>query len=314
MPARPIPVFFVYRRGSVYRGSTLMRAIQLCQIMQRHGSARFDYSLKPIGNQHFDWLRMAWVRRQPKGAVFILVKDAVMRLHQEALFALQERAGLVAMDHIDRGLDRMPEAGIDLHIASSIAQQRDIEARLESLGQESGRCGLLLHQADIRLADGVKIPTDRFAPAYFGHPANAAFADRLRDRVTIVDAGESADMDKNIAAFATANFHYAVRPPEQTVYPHVFKPLTKAVTAAACGAPVMVNRTAPDAEALLGADYPYLLDDVTAEGALSMLDRVASDFGGPVWADALETMHTLANRVSPAQTARTLETLMEAAL
>jgi len=94
----------------------------------------------------------------------------------------------------------------------------------------------------------------------------------------------------------------------------VFKPLTKAVTAAACGAPVLVNRAAHDAEALLGQDYPYLVDLVTTETVLALLDRVQSGFGSVEWRHALETMHALRARLAPPQTARTFESILEALL
>jgi hypothetical protein len=313
--AATVNVFFVYRRSSVRFGSTQMRCFQLCEILKRHGSGRFAFDTMMIRNLSVEPARQLWARTRPYGAIYIFVKDAIERLSAAALERLHVRAAAIVHDPIDRKLSLTPRRHVDLHIAASFAQQEALVRQFAATGDAQARVGLLLHQPDLRLHDfGEALPRDRLRPAYFGDPANAFLPPRLAPRIPVVDVGMTRSMGDHIARFATANLHYAVRPQEQVTSNDVIKPLTKAVTAARCGVPVMVNRTAPDAEALLGADYPYLIDEIEEDAVLSALDRAVRDFAGPTWQSALDRMHALALRVSPAQTARDLEDLLESLL
>lgn len=307
---RPVPVHFIHTRSSARLGSTQMRCFQLCEIMQRHGSGRFTYHTMRVPNFGIAGLDHAWAATRPKGAVFIFVKDAIDRLSPAARALLHRRAAAIVHDPIDRQLRKTPLSDVDLHLASSVSQHHALEARLAG----RARTGLLLHQPDLRLPDAPDLPTDRLRPAYFGDPANMFLTAEIAEQVAIIDVGLAADMASRLPLFAQANLHYAVRPEDQILDQDVIKPLTKAVIAARCGAPVMVNRSAPDAVDLLGADYPYLIDSTTAETVLAMLDRARADFSGPRWRIALDRMRGLASRVRPAQTARDLEHLLEAAL
>lgn len=310
MPRRPQPVFFVYTRSSLRLGSTQMRCVQLCQIMRRHGSGAFDYHEMRVPNFAVAGLAALWAATRPRDAAYIFVKDAIDRLPPSALSLLHRRAGAVLHDPIDRPIRTTPMAHVDLHVASSLTQERALRVHLGG----TAATGLLLHQPDLRLPENPALPTDLLHPAYFGDPVNAVLTDAIAQRVAVIDVGLASGMEAGLARFAQANLHYAVRPADQIIDGDVIKPLTKAVMAARCGAPIMVNRAAPDAEALLGADFPYLVDTTDPAQILAMLDRAAYDFGGPNWKEATERMRALASRVHPAQTAKDLEHLLEAAL
>jgi hypothetical protein len=267
--------------------------------------------MKPIANQRLDLMRTLWAQRQPRNAVYIFIKHAVDRLHSEARLLLQKRAACVIHDHIDRSLDRIVTEGIDLHLASSIAQEAALRDRLNKSNAIPARTGLLLHQADIRLANLRERPLGALRAAYFGSPKNAFLPEPVAARIKVVNVELGSSMTANLGAFGLANLHYAIRPDEQTTHRAVFKPLTKAVTAAACGAPVLINRAACDAEALLGQDYPYLVNTVTTESVLALMDRVQTGYGGSEWLNALDRMHTLRERLLPSQVAKNFETMME---
>jgi len=213
-------------------------------------------------------------------------------------------------DPIDRPIHATPLAHVDLHIASSLAQERALAACLAG----RSRTGLLLHQPDLRLPENPVTPSDRLRAAYFGDPVNAVLTEDIAARISVIDVGLAADMLARLPLFAEANMHYAVRPVPQISGTDVIKPLTKAMIAARCGVPVMINRDAHDAEALLGRDYPYLVDRPDPEQVLKTLDRAAGDFGGQSWTDAIDRMRALASRVHPAQTAKDLEQLLEVAI
>ena len=311
MAQSQVSVFFVYKRSSRYLGSTMMRGFQLCEILKQHGSGRFEYAMKPIPTMRFGAMRSLWARRQPPGSVFVFVKDAIDRLDEGALGILHARAAAVLHDPIDRSIEDTPLRHVDLHLATSCVQHEALTLHLAGAGATSG---LLLHQPDTRLFGFLDLPSDKLHPAYFGNPINAFLPGPVVERVPLVDVGMTEGMDASWRSFATANFHYGVRPAEQVGHQTVFKPLTKATTAAVCGAPIMVNRTAHDAEALLGADYPYFVDQIDTEGVLAVLDRAASGFGGAEWTFAIDKMRVLAARVSPREMARTFERLLEAVL
>lgn len=312
MSGKPTRVFFVHSRSSTRLGSTQMRCFQLCEIMRRHGSGRFVFDTMLIPSLAMASWREIWALTRPKGAIFIFVKDAIDRLHPAALERLARRAGAILHDPIDRPLSATPRAFVGVHLASSLAQ---FTALTETLSDaRMGRVEVLLHQPDLRLPDTPALPMDRLRPVYFGDPANAFLPETITGHVPVVDVSLAKGMEDKIGLFASANFHYAVRPEDQTRSVDIFKPLTKAVLAARCGAPVMVNRHAHDAEALLGADYPYLVDKTDPTMVLDTLRQAQSDFGGPAWMRAKDVMRALAARVSPTQTARDLEHILERAL
>lgn len=68
------------------------------------------------------------------------------------------------------------------------------------------------------------------------------------------------------------------------------KPFLKGFVAARCGATVVVTRDDMNAAYYLGDDYPFYAAS-TAFADLEMAwERAASEFGGPVWAEAIEIM------------------------
>ncbi len=155
---------------------------------------------------------------------------------------------------------------------------------------------------------------DRLHPTYFGDPANAYLPDPIARRIPVVNVALARNMEDSLNAFTTANFHYAVRPTDQAASTDIIKPLTKAVIAARCGAPIMVNRSAHDAETLLGYDYPYLVEHADPDSVATILDRAQSGFGGSEWKAAQDRLRALETRVGPVQTARNLEHILEKSL
>ena len=290
-----------------------MRCFQLCEIMRRYGSDKFHYETMPIPNLRHDILRGAWAATRPKEAFYIFVKDAIDRLDETALERLHERASAVLHDPIDRKLTLTPRHFVDVHIASSYTQKLILEKLINSENL-TGRIDLLLHQADIRLQKNMTLPEKEFTPAYFGDPNNGFLPDQVRNRISIYNVALTKGMQKNIQHFTDANFHYAVRPHIQTHNSDVIKPLTKAIIAARCGAPVLVNRAAHDAEMLLGPNYPYFVDRTDEASVLCILDQAKDDFQGPRWKAALDAMQALEMRVNPVQTALELEQILERSL
>ncbi|NKX44726.1 hypothetical protein [Roseicyclus persicicus] len=261
----------------------------------------------PLRNLVLEAMRVAWVRTRPRAAIFVFIKDSIDRLSPAALSTLHDRSLAILHDPIDRPISATPRAHVDLHIASSQAQAKALTALLRAWGRTSAKVGLVLHQPDLRLSAATPPPRDRLRAAYFGNPDNAHLPGDLADRVAVHDVGFSDGMARNLQLFGTANFHFAVRPEAQARSDDVIKPLTKAVTAAVCGAPILINRHSHDAEDLLGHDYPYLVNRGDADTISGMLDDAASGFGGPTWREAEDRMRQLRARTTPERTAADFE-------
>ncbi|MEO1272402.1 MAG: hypothetical protein AAFX99_30255, partial [Myxococcota bacterium] len=116
---------------------------------------RYDFALQAVPNLQKLGLEVPWIAVQPRGTVFILVKDAVDRFSSEGLLRLQARAAGIALDYIDRHLHIMPPQGVDLHISASISGETAMRARMAEVAgtdqQLAGETAQLLHGVDHRL-------------------------------------------------------------------------------------------------------------------------------------------------------------------
>jgi hypothetical protein len=90
----------------------------------------------------------------------------------------------------------------------------------------------------------------------------------------------------------------------------IFKPLTKAANAAACGANIIINRDAHDAVDLLGTDYPYLVDAGDDDNIVKVFEHAREGVDGPNWVKARSAMDDLAAQLSPESTARQLRLIL----
>jgi len=280
----------------------------MCQICTKFGGGRYRYEMLPLANLRFDWLRSMWSRRQPRDAIFIFIKHAIDRLSNDAMAELADRARGIIVDPVDRSLAAMPHKHIDIVLACSIAQHAALS---ETWPAQGPKVELLLHQADLRLYGLTAPPMDVFRPAYFGNPLNLSLPAPLSKEIPSIDVGLSGGMTAALPLFRQYNFHYGVRPQIQVGSDQVFKPLTKAITAAVLGAPIMINRDAHDAIALLGADYPYLVDSTGDADVIRMFEKAQTGFKGSEWALALDKMRSLGSRLSPARVAEDLEHILE---
>lgn len=311
MAKAPIEVFFVYRQSSKQLGSTLMRCFQLCQIAHAHIGPDFVFRTRPIMNLRHPYFNRAWVDLQPKDAIFIFTKDAVSRLDQDALMRLQQKSRAICVDYIDRNMAQVSRLGVDLHIASSMAQLDYLTENANGPRIPTAQVPLLLHHADLRLhkLDITDVPMPKIA--YFGAPNNCYLSERIASRVPIFDVGLADGMERFFRSLPEFNLHYAVRP-EGPKNPNksVFKPFTKGATAAVCRAPIIVNRTADDAEYFLGQDYPFFVADLSEREVLSMIDYAEDSFGDAIWNDALDRILYLGARTHPKRVAADLAAIL----
>lgn len=285
-------LIFVYRRSGLERGSTQMRAHQLVKLIAPH-IPEIDLDLRKMSTQ--PELQRLWARFVPRGAVLFFTKTAARVLDTRAIDILKSRGCKICLDFVDTSFARLPKQDlrIDAYVSPSIS---GVKALKDRIGLDAP-IHVVLHSGDSRLyGSQTKVPEDRLRPVYWGKPSNWLHSDAISERVTLLDASTVELATESIKNLPRYNMHYCVRPAERR---ESVVPFTKGANAALLGAPVLVSRDVQDAEELLGADYPYMIEEPTERAALEMLERAKSTFGGAEWQLAKERMTSLAAKVSP---------------
>lgn len=260
-------------------GSAYLRCDQLCAIVARSGLLDAD----DLG-----------VTDRPEGvrdSLLVVNKSYLMENGAAALGQLRRNGNVVAIDPVDLKIAPGARIDADLLIASSRMQETFFREHFPSHPTV-----YVPHHADLRLpAPGE--PPRQFGTGYFGALYNAPFMEDLvaAGLCTFHKADDPAETGwmQEVPRYAC---HYAARSWQGF---DGFKPFTKGIIAARCGAVVVVDRN-PEAVAALGADYPFYIDDPSLPGIRDALERVRSAFGSDPWDAARDAMTRLAASVSEA--------------
>jgi hypothetical protein len=294
-------VYILHANGHRFRGSVIMRCLQLADIGDGFLGADFDFRVvsmpKKGTGEHLTTCRTM------RDAVIILSKAMIQHIDADALALLKRQNIAILADWIDTPL-RTPHLDlIDVHLAASRASKRYLEAQMP------GACVVnLTHHADPRLGQQRYAPLDQFSSVYLGHPENVPDFDELHDAITFLTATTGAEFQEVLTQLPEHNFHYNVRGDRQPA--GVFKPFTKGFTAAACRSNILVPRDVDDAVDFLGDDYPYLIADREVGTVCTALEFARESFGGPEWARGLEVMQDVARRSSPGHIAGELRGIL----
>lgn len=291
-----------------------MRGEQLAALVRPHLAGRVEIRVLPFDARAMppSMLRVL-ATLIPAGAVVMFVKFAAKGVTRAHLAALRRRASVIGLDSIDMALDTIPFDLFDFHVAASISGQGALAARLAALGLGSVPVELLHHHGDPRL-DRVEIPEPRpFRCGYAGALKNAAVPPGLDGEVTVLPVNYARDMERVIPRLGRFPLHFAVRPENALTASESreYKPFTKGFTAARCRANILVNRGADDAEALLGPDYPFLVENSDPASVIAGHERAREAYGGPLWADGLERLRAMDDLVTPPALARQLEQILD---
>jgi len=291
-----------------------MRGEQLAALVRPHLAGRVEIRVLP-----FDARAMpppvvrALATLIPAGAVVMFVKFAAKGITRAHLAPLRRRACAIGLDSVDMALDAIPFDLFDFHVAASISGREALAARLAALDLGSVPVELLHHHSDPRL-DRVEIPVPRpFRCGYVGAVKNVAVPPALDGEVTLLPVNYARDMDRVIPRLGHFPLHFAVRPETALTASECreYKPFTKGFTAARCRANILVNRGADDAEALLGSDYPFLVENSDPASVIAGYERAREAYGSPLWLDGLERLRAMDNLVTPPALARQLERILD---
>lgn len=302
MPAQR--VIFAHLAGHQSSGAKIMRCDQLAAMASAHLDAR-RWSFEVLAMPRDSQLRkQRLMTDEIRGAVVIFLKRAWKVLSPEHLADWRDAARSLAIDYVDARTTPQPDVEIDVHIAASGALQRYLETQFKG-----ARVMRLDHHADPGLRRGP--PGDTFRLAYFGREKNRTLPASLQHKVERPHYDGLALAQEIQTAMMQANIHYAVRAMEDASNRTSFKPFTKGFNAAAVGAHVLVNRQVDDAMDWLGADYPFLIDDCSAESITAAIAKAEALFQTNDWTDTLATMQSLRQAVQPTNITHQLEHILE---
>lgn len=295
----PRKLILAYRSGQQNMGGKVMRVDQLAAMAQDHLGPRYTVETavvprheRPRACRHFV--------SACKGAIMIFHKSAAASLGPEYRTSLRRVAAGICVDHLDIVAPPFEHGFIDIHIAASLAGERELIRGLAALDPAPGtQVRQLPHHADPRLRHSA--PQESLVMGYFGLPGNAILPEKSPVPAIIPDYRRSGGIGLDfLEQLEQANFHICTRAPGQRRAKGILptKPFTKGFNAAAVGANVLVNRQVQDAEYYLGEDYPYFIEDHNQDALTEGIERAVRDFGGPTWQEARLRMDRMAQRVS----------------
>lgn len=287
-----------------------MRGFQLCEIAQNHLGDKFTCATMKIPlpgkRQPKRSLKIAhqiaWMRTCPRDAIYFVTKQCIENLHPLSAEILNRRARGVLFDYVDADMATVSMHGADVHLCASHAQYYYMMRKQRRVSPAS--VALLPHGYDIRLQNCA--PTTGAAHAvYWGAIENTHIPPALDNEIYLLSGATepSADITQLLSQY---RLHYGVRTRPTDSTKTIFKPLTKAANAAACGANIIINRDAHDAIDLLGTDYPYLVDTFDDDTIVKVFEHAREDADGYDWIKARSAMDNLAAYLSPESIARQL--------
>lgn len=286
-----------------------MRCDQLCQIARSFLSDQFSFELVELPKPR-DPEAISRTLADLDDAIVILLKKAHVTFGPGHADQLRSVARAVAIDHVDAGIDDRALSVADLHIAAS-------EDGLHGMAQVIDRIApgnriplaLLPHHADPRIVWRNRREDTDVKIGYFGLIEHAVIPPELDRNWCIPSYGVGDEFLVTLAEMKEVNVHYAVRPKKSVR--NSWKPFTKGINAAASGANVLVHRGVDDAISLLGREYPFLIEDATADAISDGIRRLEGSVGGSDWKRGLDAMDMLRERTEPAQIAKTLADILK---
>lgn len=271
---RPRPLVFLYAEARKTNGSTVMRSLQLSELVRPALPER-----EVLCSSDMDH----------RDSIILVSKGALQTASLEALSRLRARGNVLIADFVDGAPDAGRLALMDGAAASSLSAQAHYRRIWPGLP-----CFHITHHVDPRIPPGNQARD--FSLGYFGEPPNAVWSWRIRRQATLVPVDTGRQVNDWLTRTGEFNIHYGVRP---TRAGSGFKPFLKGFVAARCKANLVMGRAVSDALEYLGEDYPFLLpEDPTEDQILGVIDDARAAFGGPLWARALERMAEVERRSS----------------
>ena len=283
---------FLFNEAYRNAGSTIMRGQQLSDIVRDRRGQKYEieYSLSV----------------EVKDAILVLNKGFLKTVSPVTMLELKSKNVALLADYIDDPIRTELDEYIDVYVASSLLGYFRISHALSS-----GRCAILTHHADPRIAPG-NLASRGATVCYAGELVNAQYREELPDLVDFIRVNTKNATDEWISRLRQYNVHYAVRAPTQIV-PRSYKPFLKGFTAARCGAQVIAAADDGDTLYYLGDDYPYLLRDTSLDAVRETIRKALKDYGSKDWKYGIEIMNSIERRSSDRWIADEFDSLIDLA-
>jgi hypothetical protein len=291
-----VPLYFVVNHGQRNLGSAKMRGPDLARIVAPHLGDRLMPRVIAMPGRKHPVLQRLWARSRPRGGIYFLTKTSC-QMDPEAAAILKARSLGLCLDYVDHNLALIASELADVHVCSSFAQEDWIRSRQAAGAFAAGPTQVILHNADAALYGLAPPVRDGFSAVYCGNRVNTRIPAALAGEIAILDGSKPRRMRRTLDRLPGFALHYGLRDAGGDL-PSVVKPFTKGATAAVCHANILTSRDVPDAERLLGADYPFLIDGTEDARIIEAYHHARDAFGGPEWARGLDAMASLRERVS----------------
>ena len=307
-------IFLVPSNANAW-SSTLLRGNQLCDISRRYLGDKFECKAlrMPLSGKRYPKRafttghQLAWMATCPRDAIYFVTKQCMERLHPVSIEVLRWRSRGVLFDYLDADLESVSMRGAGIHVCASKAQYQYMERTQRP--SNSGSVAFLPDGYDCRLPRCAPT-TGPVRTAYWGASKNTYIPEAINNKIYSID-GTAEPTTDTLNRLSKYRLHYCVRKPCVDIGKTIFKPLTKAANAAACGANIIINRDAYDAVDLLGTDYPYFVDANDDIDIYNVLESAIHGTDSPEWLKARNIMNSLAAQLSPESIARQLDTILQ---
>lgn len=269
-------VIFLYDGASERMGSTVMRSIQLPEILR---------------NTLGDEIEVRSTKDQSgiENSIVIVGKRLMESLSEDSLHALKTKNVAVAADPVDLPISAEECGRYDLVISASFkALCRN------SILAPSVEHHLITHHADPRIPDIVPL-SDHLRIGYFGEIMNTVGFGQLNEFIDYHSVSTKEVHDGWLDELPHYNAHFAVRQ-ERDI--DGLKPFTKGFIAARCGAIILCERTKGDNLYYLGDDYPFYVENGDLGDIERALGELRKQFGSPDWTRAQKIMTEVKHRSS----------------
>ncbi|MCR9275816.1 MULTISPECIES: hypothetical protein [Mameliella] len=304
---KPTRLYFVYWEPTATVGSTVMRAFQLSEIVNRFCGDEIEARLMPLPRRKYKGHRHLWAATRPRDAIYFVSKAALRRLTPPLAALLRRRARSLWYDHVDEPMESLNRIGADVHICCSVHQHDLLSRQLNQDPEFTGQARLILHNTDLRLEGRAPAQQDSFAALYLGDPVNSAIPPQLQPEIAVESVKTTAEFDAALDRVSRFNLHFNHRA-DRGGHSSSIKPFVKGFTAAALGANILTQRSTTDAEHFLGADYPYYSEG--PGGVEAAFARARDGFGGPEWREARDRMRCMRDQTRPERIAAQVRDLV----
>ena len=295
-------LIFIDRWSRRKMGSSVMRVQQLSDHMRRFHGNDYDISICYV-SKHTRHALALWLRLVHPGAILFFSKFASVVWSPDELEDLRTSMQLTLVDYVDSSASEIIRRGIDIHVACGCESTRLMAEYMDEEHRKGasihGRVATVLHNYDVAIREGcAKGATTELSLAYLGSRRMTIVTPLVDDMVEFLNASSPAAFAQSVPRLDFFNAHYCLRKTMTEEVGRSANPFTKGITAAACGAVILINRDADDAIALLGEDYPFLTRDSSDAAIDDGLRHLKSAFGAPEWQRALQHLQSLHERTS----------------